>query len=34
MIDGRILPFLPWCLIDGGDWLVVVCLLGVQVLMV
>ena len=33
MTDGRTLPFLPWCLIDGGDWLVVGHLLGVQVLM-
>ena len=23
MIDGRIVPFLPWCLIGVGDWLVV-----------
>ena len=34
MIDGRIVPFLLWCLIDGGDWLFVVYFLGGQVLLV
>ena len=34
MIDGRIVPFLPWCLIGVGDWLVVGWPLVVQALLV